>query len=116
MSGDTLPNAERAIVPKRKIVAYLLSESHPDGRPKARFFGAFGFLPVRWRDLATALRRRAVDSPVIETASTAFGTRYLVEGILHTPDGRTPVVRTVWFVERGGGPPRLVTAYPGKRR
>ncbi len=49
-------------------------------------------------------------------STTAFGTRYVVEGILHTPDGRTPTVCVVWFVDNGDGVPRLVTAFPGKRR
>lgn len=50
-----------------------------------------------------------------EAAETAFGVRYVVVGILSTPDGRGPTVRTVWFIEHGEEIPRLVTAYPAKR-
>jgi hypothetical protein len=116
VKGERLPNAERAVVPERKVVAYLLSEAHPDGRGKARFFAAFGFSTSRWQLLADALRLHAAENRVAETAETAFGVRYVVEGILHAPDGRTPTVRTVWFVDRDGEVPRLVTAYPAKRR
>ena len=43
---------------------------------------------------------------------TEFGTRYTIEGMLRTPDGRRPLVRVVWFVDKGDNRPRLVTAYP----
>jgi hypothetical protein len=38
-----LPHLERAVVAKEKLTDYLLSETHPDGAPKAEFFGRFGF-------------------------------------------------------------------------
>jgi hypothetical protein len=31
---------------------------------------------------------------------------------METPDGRKPVVRSVWFIEHGSQTPRFVTAYP----
>ena len=38
-----LPNVEQVIVPRAKIVDYLLSETHRNGRYKAAFFLRFGF-------------------------------------------------------------------------
>ncbi|MEW6638092.1 MAG: DUF6883 domain-containing protein [Actinomycetota bacterium] len=35
---------------------------------------------------------------------------------MRSPDGRDPVIRTVWLVEKGRSHPRLVTAYPGGPR
>jgi hypothetical protein len=29
-----------------------------------------------------------------------------------TPDGRTPLVRSVWFIDTGTEIPRFATAYP----
>jgi hypothetical protein len=109
-----LPNHEQAIVPQRKITDYLLSSTHRDGRSKAAFFSRFGFSVEGWDVLAAALRRHAAEHPVVETEHTPFGTRYVVEGGLTAPDGRTPRVRVVWFIERGETIPRLVTAYPAK--
>lgn len=116
MSGDTLPYSEQAIVSRRKLVDYLLSEAHPDGRGKARFFTAHGFSSAAWETLAAALRDHALTHPVGERMETAFGVRYVVEGALVAPDGRTPAVRSVWFLRAGGETPELVTAYPLKRR
>ncbi len=41
-----------------------------------------------------------------------FGIRYVIEGPLNSPDGRSPLVRTVWFIESSEDMPRLITAYP----
>jgi len=116
LNGRPLPNADLSIVPERKVTEYLLSESHPDGRGKARFFSAHGFAISDWKVLAAALRRHAAAHLVVEAVETVFGTRYVADGILHAPDGRTPEVRVVWFIERGDEVPRLVTAFPAKRR
>lgn len=109
-----LPNYEDAVVPERKITAYLLSLTHRDGRSKAAFFIRFGFLVDDWELLANALRRHAADHEVVEVEATPFGTSYTVEGPLITPDGRSAQVRVVWFIETGEHIPRLVTAYPWK--
>jgi len=66
--------------------------------------------------LANALRRHAAENEVVKTEQTPFGTRYVVEGPLSTPNGRSVNVRVVWFVEHAETIPRLVTAYPLERR
>jgi len=107
-----LPNADWAVVADEKIARYLLSPVHPSGRHKAAFFRRFGFTPQHPGALAAALREHACGNEVARLDDTAFGTRYTVEGPLHTPDGRAPLVRTVWFVDHSEELPRLVTAYP----
>jgi hypothetical protein len=102
-------------VPRGKIVDYLLSRSHPDGAGKAVFFRGYGFAPERWEQLRDALRAHAGEHPATEAARSEFGVRYVVDGALHTPDGRAPLVRSVWFIEVGEQAPRLVTAYPLRR-
>jgi hypothetical protein len=107
-----LPEAERAAVPRPKVVDYLLSSTHPEGRGKAAFFRRCGFEPAAWERLAEALIGHALTHDVARTESSPFGTRFVVEGTMETPSGRRPHVRTVWFIGRSGGVPRLVTAYP----
>ena len=107
-----LPNARETLVDRTKIVDYLLSPTHPQGRGKTRFFYSLGFRPERWRELAEALRRQGAEHPVVEVAESVYGSRYVVDGALRSPDGRNPPVRTVWILDRGAEVPRLVTAYP----
>ncbi|MCX6028453.1 MAG: hypothetical protein NT169_04005 [Chloroflexi bacterium] len=107
-----LPNGDRAIVPQQKITGYLLSFNHRDGRSKAAFFSRFGFSADAWQGLAKALRQHAVDHEVSRVEDSPFGTRYVVEGVIITPDQRDPVIRSIWFIETDNEIPRFVTAYP----
>jgi hypothetical protein len=99
-------------IPEEKIVGYLLSATHRDGRHKAAFFLGFGFTASNWQTLAASLLKHAAEHEVSKEESTPFGTRYVVEGTIETPGGRTPRIRSVWFLESDQDAPRFVTAYP----
>ena len=105
-----LPHSEDALVDPEKVTGYLLSSHHPDGRSRAAFFTAFGFRAEEWTVLAEALMRHAADHAVSGVVQSAYGTRYSVDGELVTPDGRNPVVRSVWIIDADSATPRLVTA------
>src|SRR5687768_3160182 len=109
---DRLPRGELAVVPERKLTAYLLATEHRRGGSKARFLLRFGFRRQAWQELEAALLRHAVEGTVTGQQPGIHGITYVVEGPLRTPDGRDPLFRTVWIVEWGQQVPRLVTAYP----
>jgi hypothetical protein len=111
-----LPNYQVAVVPQTKIVDYLLSLSHRDGRPKAVFFIGFGFSADNWQVLAAALLQHAADYEITSEQDSPFGKRYAIEGIMQMPDGRTAMLRSVWFIDTGETVPRFVTAYPLPRQ
>ena len=71
-----MPNAHLATIDPAKVREYLLSDSHPVGQFKARFFRSFGFEPDRWMELEVALREHA------RTAS--------IEGLMLKRRGSTP--------------------------
>lgn len=107
-----LPNADKAIVEREKILDYLLNSAHPHGASKAQFFKMFGFRAEKWEQLAQALRIYGKTHEVKRTRETGFGPRYEVEGKLDAPDGRSPRIRSVWQLDHGAVAPRLITAYP----
>ena len=109
-----LPHLERAILPKEKLTDYLLSDTHPDGAPKAEFFRRFGYGPDNWQELARSLLNHAAEHNIMKEETTPFGVRYVIEGPLTAADGRRPNLRAVWFIDTGTDIPRLVTAYPLK--
>lgn len=112
-----LPNAHLVIVDRGKITEYLLNPGHRFGASKARFFSGFGFRIDAWETLARALSEHAQRHEVSAERDTGFGPRYEVDGPLTTPDGRNPLVRTVWQLDDDDVAPRLITAYPiGVRR
>jgi hypothetical protein len=110
-----LPNLESAVVSEEKVTGYLLSAVHRDGRHKAAFFVRFGYSTDHWQELAATLRDHARNNDVAQVQDSPFGTRYVVEGIINAPDGRSPTIRAIWFVENGEDVPRLISAYPRKR-
>jgi len=107
-----LPNVDDVEIAREKITDYLLNPRHPDGAGKAAFFAAQGFTAEEWHVLADAFRRLAASFPVAKQLDSPHGTKYIVEDALTTPSGKTPLIRTVWIVDRGADRPRLVTAYP----
>lgn len=109
-----LPNVANALAPKEKIAGYLLSTTHRDGKHKAGFFLSFGFKAETWEELADALVNHARENNVVKEEPSPFGIRYVVEGAMPAPDGRSPNVRAVWFIDTGEDQPRFVTAYPLK--
>lgn len=108
-----LPFVENAYVPEAKIVKYLLNLEHKaGGKEKAIFFMRFGFTIEHWEGLAKSLLAHARSYEVASQIDTKAGINYAIEGVLHTPDGRQPHVRTVWTIDTGSTAPRFVTAYP----
>lgn len=107
-----LPNPDKLIVEREKIMDCLLNPAHRYGASKARFFAAFGFSADKWQELVVALRVHGQTHEVKRVRETGFGPRYEVEGILGAADGRSPRLRTVWQLDRGAIAPRLITAYP----
>jgi hypothetical protein len=107
-----IPNAGRAIVPSSKLRDYLLSESHPVGRFKARFFLTLGFRPDSAEVLEGALRA-LLESDAERETPTPYGIKYEVRGNLVGPNGQSARVVSVWIIRSGEEYPRFVTAYPG---
>jgi hypothetical protein len=110
-----LPNGDHAIVPRAKVVDYLLSDTHRDGRHKAVFFKSFGFAIEGWETLARALQEHAAEHDVARVETSPYGQRYIIEGIIRSPDARHPLIRAVWFIDAAEDTPRFVTAYPLRR-
>jgi hypothetical protein len=94
-----LPNGENAVMPRAKGVDYLLSDTHRDGQHKAAFFKRFGFTVAEWERLARALWEHAAEHDVTRAETSPYGQRYIIEGIIRSPDVRNPLIRAVWFVE-----------------
>jgi len=107
-----LPSRELAIVEQEKICSYLLNQDHRYGASKAKFFMKFCFTLEAWKVLADALRKHGQLHEVSRVKETDFGLRYEIDGELVTPDGRQPLVRTVWQVDMCATAPRLITADP----
>lgn len=106
-----LPNANKAVVPERKVTDYLLNPAHPAGGSKAHFFLQFGLTTAAWPQLAAALVQHALENEVAEVEQTRHGVRYVVDGPLKAPDGRALNIRCARYIDAGSEIPRFVTAH-----
>lgn len=111
-----LPRNQEAIVTEVKITAYLLSESHPVGKAKARYFKKIGYSEKNVAQLRQDLIEIAVNNAVSEEVGTLFGVKYIVDGEVITPIGIRARLRTVWIIETGDNLPLFVTAYPAGKK
>jgi uncharacterized protein DUF6883 len=111
---NVVPNCERSTIEPAKVSRYLLSGTHPIGWAKAQFFRRFGFREDAPEELMQALLAHVRANAVVETETSAFGIKYRVDGPLASPDGRDPIVSSVWIVIEGDTDaiPRFVTAFP----
>jgi hypothetical protein len=108
-----MPNSEKAWVAEQKLRGYLLSTTHSVGEAKARFFRSFGYNDDNIELLERDLLRIAHLQEVVQVTGSPFGEKYVIDGELQTPIGRTVTVRTVWIIEAEDDIPRFVTAHPG---
>jgi len=107
-----LPNAHLAIAEEEKILDYLLNAAHPDNGGKAGFFLGLGFSRNNWQTMAAAFQKIAEHDSIAKSMASSHGRKYVVDGEIETPSGKTPLVRTIWIIDAGFNAPRLVTAYP----
>ncbi len=109
-----LPNADKAYIPNQKLTHYLLSDTHPIGKAKAKFFRSVGFSVKNAYELREQLLRIVRMNPVQEVIATPHGLKYVVDGELHGPSGKVVYIRTVWIIEKNNFEPRFITAYPAE--
>ncbi|OGE29722.1 hypothetical protein A2772_03065 [Candidatus Daviesbacteria bacterium RIFCSPHIGHO2_01_FULL_38_8b] len=107
-----LPQADKAIISREKLTDYILSESHPVGSSKARFFRGLGFNETNVGKLAKLLLRIPKENDIKNVRKFSYGTNYVIGGTIETPNGKTVKIITVWFMKTEKTKPSFVTTYP----
>ncbi len=107
-----LQNREYAYIPLAKLLDYLLSETHPVGKSKAKYFRSLGFNETNINLLKEGLLAIARSEDVKEAISSSHGVKYVIDGTLQTPSGAFIRVRTIWVIDKDMERPRFITTYP----
>lgn len=107
-----LPNRDQVVISKDKLLKYLLSETHPRGKSKARFFLKVGFKQSNVQTLSKVLEGIARTAEVANKVSSTHGEKYVLNGNIKYSIGKTIKIRTVWIIDKGLKNPPFVTAYP----
>jgi hypothetical protein len=106
-----LPNAELAVVDIAKLHEYSLSQTHSEGKHKARVFAAsLGFTTADAERLRVMILKAVLMHEAIQGAQDEHGTRYIVD--FETQGLRDGVtIRTAWIIDEGETIPRLISCY-----
>jgi hypothetical protein len=56
----------------------------------------------------------AASGELTRAAESPHGRKYVIVGRIQSPSGKTPLVQSIWIVDKGADAVRLVTAYPHK--
>ncbi|MDO8498572.1 MAG: hypothetical protein Q7S44_02195 [bacterium] len=110
-----LPNRKNAIISREKLINYALSETSPEGKNKAKFFRKIGFNKTDVQSFKKVIRQLAKSEEAKEVKDKSlphYGTKYILEGKINSPIGKTVTIRTIWIIDEGQKRPRLVTVYP----
>ena len=113
-----LPNGKNAYISKEKLLEYLLSETHPVGKSKAKFFRKLGFNESNVDKLKQIFLSISRTYDVDDVKKTAYGVNYVIKGEIRLQN-KSASIKTVWFIELGTDKPRFITAFPdiiNKRR
>ena len=106
-----IPFLENIVIDDSKLTDYLLNIYHSDGNKKAKFLIERKFDA---NSLKTTLVKQAEEEYVKEVKYSEFGTKYIIESNVKSPDKRAFTLRSVWIVYLNEKFIKLVTAYPIK--
>ena len=104
-----VPNSLLAVIDDQKIHDYLLNMKHPEGAAKASFFLRLGFDPL---SLKETILNHVRNNEFIKSQLTLFGTKYIVESTVNSPNDYSFKLRTVWIISSPNKFPIFITAYP----
>ena len=105
-------NAKKAIIETEKLRNYVLSPTHPTGRFKAAFFRELGYSVENWNVFEQHLREQILLLNAVKVEESGYGQKFVIEGPMTGPTGKTVQVVTVWVILKGESFPRFITAYP----
>ena len=121
----TMPFAENSVVEEKKLVGYLLSDTHPRGRHKAFVVDSvLGYNSENWVEFSEKLKKEVLKSPIGKervftyevNGVTIEAMQYEVPVVMRGIRGRLLRMTTCWQIDSGETAPRLNTIkFPEKR-
>jgi hypothetical protein len=104
-----IPNAQQAVIDRRKLVDYCLSLSHPVGKHKARLFlAALGMTSGDADQLERLLHEHVTTLPAIQKIHNGLGVPFELRAEVRFKS-RTCTLLSIWIIRDGEDFPRLGT-------
>jgi len=100
------------IIPIEKLTNYLLNETHPVGKSKAKFFIKHGYTLNNIDELKKQLTYLIENNDIKETIETEYGSKYIIDGHIKSTIETKIRIRTIWIIENSMNEIRFITCYP----
>ena len=113
---NLLPNHAEARIEISKLKDYCLNDKHPIGKFKSRVFRSALSISSKNADfLKSEILKALYSFESIETSSTEYGKRYIVDMIILNFDkDKRAEVRTAWIIPNDEENPKLISCYVKK--
>lgn len=119
VNNVVLPNYQKAINIKEKLLTYSLDENHETGKDKAKGFKQIlGYDISNANDLIKQIKEKISYSKAVYKGFSKYGYKYEVDIMITGPTGNSERVRTAWIFDYGSDIPRATSIYvkPIKKR
>lgn len=105
-----LPNSHLAFIEDRKLLEYILNETHPAGKHKAILFrNILGITLVNYNELKEKILINVKKYPAQKGRHDKYGTRYIVD--FPWDDKEDILIRTAWIIREDEDFPRFITVF-----
>jgi filamentous hemagglutinin len=113
LSGQLLPNLERAVIAIEKLRDYVLNPDHPKGQNKARVFKAvLGVERKHATVFAEIIKETLVRAPATKNEDSDYGSRWVTHHEIIGINGRSAIITVAWlFKAEQSEVPVLITCY-----
>ena len=105
-----------AVIAAEKLIDYILSSNHPEGRSKAAYLSQMGYNQGNWQVLEQDLRKQHLSCDAKEGSLSPYGKKYEILAPLTGPNGKTMWIRSIWIVRHGENMARLITIIPEEKQ
>ncbi len=107
---NSLPNYQKAVIPRSKLEDYALNPASTEGRHKARLFKSIlGFEKADWEKLAKSMIDALPYYQALSVGEGQWGKKYLVALQIEGLNGNIAIVETIWIIRPGTDYPSFVT-------
>ncbi len=110
---ESLPNYDKAVIPKPKLVKYSLNMEHPKGRKEKAiaFKKALGYNKGNYKELMDNIHKNVGKYKAREKGIDRYGLKYEVVMNLTGPNGKSANVLTGWIIRDEVDIPTLTSTY-----
>jgi hypothetical protein len=107
---ETLPNADKAVIPVEKFIGYALNQKKAPNKAFA-FRLALGYTIYNYEKLIDNIRGNIKKFPAVAKPNIGYGQRYQVIMKLRGENGKTANVLTAWLIDKNTNETRLISVY-----